>query len=245
MIDLAPRYTYRYWEMVAAEKKAGSVAFVVEDTMHPRGVYSGSRKLAEDAGLKVTMTEIVPPDTHEFGGLIARLKTAGSDIVYVSANIPLTISFMKQAREKGLTAKEFHCIHHSGVFKDALGKGAEGVVGQSYWSEGMGLYGEKEFLEILESSGIDVGSYPWAPAYMSALQMVLQAVEQAGSQKGESVMEALKRGTFKTLCGTNRVHETGYGQINTYPSQILDGKYEIIWPADKATAAHRFPGGGS
>jgi len=245
VIDLAPRYTYRYWEMVAAEKKAGSVAFVVEDTMHPRGVYGGSRKLAEDAGLKVTMAEVVPPDTHEFGGLITRLKSAGSDIVYVSANVPLTISFMKQARERGLTAKEFHCIHHSGVFKDALGSGAEGVVGQSYWSKGMGIFGEAAFLEILKTSGIDAGSYPWAPAYMSALQMVEQAVSQAGSTDGVAIMKALKEGTFQTLCGVNRVHETGYGLINTYPSQILNGKYEIIWPADKATAAHRYPGGGN
>lgn len=240
VIDLAPRYTYRYWEMVAAEKKARSVAFVVEDTMHPRGVYDGSRRLAEQAGLTVSMAEIVPPGTQEFGGLIARLKDAGSDIVYVSANIPLAISFMKQVREKGLPAGEFHCIHHSGVFRAALGRGAEGVVGQSYWTPGMGLAGEDAFLAIIEAGGIDADSYPWAPAYMSAFQMIEQALAAAGSTEPEAVMAALRGETFATLCGPNRVHESGYGQINTFPSQIQDGRYQIIWPPDKATAPHRW-----
>ena len=241
VIDLAPRYTYRYWEMIAAEKKARSVSFVVEDTMHPRGVYQGSRLLAETAGLTVSLAEIIPPETNEFGGLLSRLKDAGSDIVYVSANISLAIAFMKQAREKGLTAIEFHCIHHSGVFRSALGTGAEGVVGQSYWTPGMGFAGESDFIDILGRSGIDADSYPWAPAYMSAFQMIEQALRAAGSTEPAAVMEALKRETFHTLCGPNRVHASGYGRINTFPSQIINGRYEIVWPREKATAEHRYP----
>ena len=244
VIDLAPRYTYRYWAMIAAEKKAATVSFVVEDTMHPRGVYNGSRILAGQAGLDVDLAEIVPPDTREFGGLIARLKRAASDIVYVSANVPLTIAFMKQAREKGLAPREFHCIHHSGVFRRALAAGAEGVVGQGYWSPGMGLAGEAAFTDLLERSGIDADSYPWAPAYMCAFQMVVQALEAAGTRDREAVMAALKREPFETLCGVNRVHSTGHGQINTFPSQIIDSRYAIVWPPEKATAAHRFPAAG-
>ncbi len=244
VIDLAPRYTYRYWDMVKEEGKARSVAFVVEDTMHPRGVYKGSRDLAEKAGLEVRMAEIVPPDAHDFTGLIARLKKAGADIVYVSSNIPLAISFMKQAREKGLRAKEFHCIHHSGVFRRALGRRAEGVVGQSYWSAGMGLAGEKTFMKILKTAKIQADDYPWAPAYMCAFQIIKAVFERAGTMDKAHVMKALKAGTFRTLCGVDRFHETGYGEINTYPSQIQGGRYRIIWPPARATANHIYPSGG-
>ncbi len=243
VIDLAPRYTYRYWEMTGKENRARTVSFVVEDTMHPRGVYRGSRVLAEKAGLHVAMAEIVPPGVRDFSGLISRLKKARADIVYVSANLPLAVSFMKQAREKGLRAKEFHCIHHGGVFQKALGQGAEGVVGQSYWSPGMGAAGEADFLDLLKKSGISARDYPWAPAYMCAFQMIRAAYERAGTTDRPEVMKALKTGTFSTLCGINRVHETGYGAINTYPSQIINGRYEIIWPPDRATARHVYPSG--
>jgi hypothetical protein len=36
--------------------------------------------------------------------------------------------------------------------------------------------------------------------------------------------------------------ENGVGTINTYPSQIINGKYHIIWPSQIATAPHRYPG---
>jgi hypothetical protein len=31
------------------------------------------------------------------------------------------------------------------------------------------------------------------------------------------------------------------GTINTYPSQIQKGKYQIIWPPEVATAEHIYP----
>jgi branched-chain amino acid transport system substrate-binding protein len=241
VIDLAPRYTYRYWDMLAAEKQAGTVSFVVEDTMHPRGVYKGSKVLAEKAGLKVISTEIVPPDIKEFSGIISRLKRNNADIIYVSSNIPLAITFMKQAREKGLKANEFHCIHHSGIFRDALGPGSEGVVGQSYWTKGLGMVGEEDFLNLLKRSGMDPDKYPWAPAYMCAFQMVEEAVKRSGSIEKSTLMKALKAAPIPTLCGENSVHESGYGEINTYPSQISHGKYEIVWPGECATAKHVYP----
>ncbi|MFC1883392.1 amino acid ABC transporter substrate-binding protein [Thermodesulfobacteriota bacterium] len=241
VIDLAPRYTYRYWDMLAAEKRAGTVSFVVEDTMHPRGVYEGSKVLAQKAGLKVISAEIVPPDIQELGGIISRLREKNPDIIYVSSNIPLAISFMKQAREKGLKAREFHCIHHSGIFRDALGSGSEGVVGQSYWTEGMGMIGGETFLNLLKRSGIDPDKYPWAPAYMCAFQMVEEAVKRAGSIEKSAIMKAMKGAPILTLCGKNSVNEKGYGKINTYPSQILKGKYEIVWPREYATAKHVYP----
>ena len=53
VIDAAPRYTYRYWEMLRSEAKAKSVSFIIEDTLHPQGVFKGAKKLAEEAGIGV------------------------------------------------------------------------------------------------------------------------------------------------------------------------------------------------
>lgn len=241
VIDLGPRYTHRYWEMIKSEGKAKSVAFVVENTLHPLGVFEGSKKLAEEAGLKVVSSNIVPPKAHDFTPVITGLKKDNPDIVYVASNIPFAVNFMKQAREMKLNPKEYHCIHHSGVFREALGAAADYVVGQSYWVEGMKLGDTQLINKVLESAKISEPMYPWAPAYVAAFQIVQAAIEKAGTLDNKEVMTALKGLSLDTVLGAEKFHETGYGSINTYPSQIQGDKYVVIWPAEVATGKHVYP----
>ena len=241
VIDAASRYTYRYWEMVQAEGKAQSVGFVVEDTLHPVGVYKGSRQLAEKAGLKVLTGEVLPPDTGDFTPAILKLKKLNPDIVYVSSNIPFAVAFMKQARELRLSPREFHCIHHSGVFRQPLGAAADYVVGQSYWEPGMKYSDPERFLALLKEAKINLDDYPWSPAYMMAFEIAETALLQAGTLEAPILMKTLKNLRVTTLGGPVWFAENGVGTINTYPSQIQNGAYQIIWPADVATSKHIYP----
>jgi branched-chain amino acid transport system substrate-binding protein len=241
VIDLGPRYTYRYWEMIKAEGKAKTVSFVVEDTLHPLSVHDGAKKLAEDAGLKVLSSDTVPADTRDFTPLVTRLKALKPDLVFVSSNIPFGVNFMKQARELKLSPKEYHAIHHSGVFQKPLGATAEGVTGQSYWVEGMKLGDSKLIKELLEASDLTEPMYPWVPAYIAAFQIVEAAVEKAGTLEKGALMRTLKGLRIDTVCGQAFFHETGYGSINTYPSQIQNGRYVVIWPRSAATGNHVYP----
>ncbi|MEJ2656345.1 MAG: amino acid ABC transporter substrate-binding protein [Desulfobacterales bacterium] len=244
VIDAAPRYTHRYWDMIRAEGWAKTVAFVVEDTLHPQGVYRGAKKLAETAGLKEVALKVLPPDTHDFTAAIVKIQEKTPDIVFVSANVPFSIAFMRQARELGLNPKEFHVIHHGGVFKKGVGPGAEGVTGQSYWTRGMNYGNPDLFTEILEHSGINLDDFPWAPAYMMAFETATQAVERTGSLDNEELMATLKRLKIMTIGGVVSFAENGVGTINTYPSQIIGGQYHVVWPPDVAAAGHRYPGSG-
>ncbi len=241
VIDIGPRYTYRYWDMIKSEGKQKSVSFVVEDTIHPLGVFKGSKKLAEEAGLEVLSEVIASADALDFTPVITRIKNKNPDIVYVSSNIPFAINFMKQALEMNLAPREFHVIHHSGVFRDALGKGAENVVGQSYWVEGMKLGDARLIEDVLKRADISEPMYPWSPAYVAAFQIVEAAVETAGSLDNRILMDALKALNVDTVLGKASFHETGYGSLNTYPSQIQNGGYKIIHPPHVATGEHVYP----
>jgi branched-chain amino acid transport system substrate-binding protein len=244
VIDAAPRYTHRYWEMIKAEGWAKTVAFVVEDTLHPQGVYRGAKKLADSAGLKEVSLNLLPADTHDFTAAIVKIQKESPDIVFVSANVPFSIAFMRQARELALNPKEFHVIHHGGVFQKGLGTGAEGVVGQSYWTQGMNYGNPELFTEVMKRSGISLDDFPWAPAYMMAFETATQAIERAGSLDREKLLATLRHLKVMTIGGVVSFSENGVGTINTYPSQIIDGQYHIIWPPDVATARHEYPGSG-
>jgi len=242
VIDAAPRYTHRYWDMIKAEGWAKTVAFVVEDTLHPQGVYRGAKKLADSAGLKEVSLNVLPANTHDFTVAIMKIQNKSPDIVFVSANVPFSIAFMRQARELGLNPKEFHVIHHGGVFKNGLGVGSEGVVGQSYWTQGMNYGNPELFAEIMKHSGISLDDFPWAPAYMMAFETATQAIERAGNLDREKLMATLKHLKVMTVGGVVSFAENGVGTINTYPSQIIGGQYHIVWPPEVATARHQYPG---
>lgn len=241
LIDEAPRYTYRYWEMMRHEGLAKSVSFVVEDTLHPKGVHDGARLLAQGADLRVISSHVAPRDTVDFTAILLRLEKEDPDILFVSANIPFAVQFMTQARDRGLRPREFHVTHHGGPFRKALGKAAEGVTGQSYWARAMGGPGAERFLRLLDACAISLEDYPWAPAYMMALQVVENVLAKTPALRPDQLLETLKASRTETLGGTVWFKGNGVGSINTYPSQIQAGSYQVVWPPEVATARHLYP----
>ena len=82
ILDEAPRYTYRYWDMLLSEKKARTVSFLVEETLHPLSVYEGAKGMAEKAGIKILSSDIVPADTRDFTTLLSKLHRLDPDIIF-------------------------------------------------------------------------------------------------------------------------------------------------------------------
>jgi branched-chain amino acid transport system substrate-binding protein len=244
VIDAAPKYTYRYWEMLKSEGKARTVVFIVEDTLHPKGVHKGAKVLAEDAGLRILGNRIAPPDSRDFSSILGELRRQDPDIIFVSSNIPFAIQFMSQAREVGIAPREFHVIHHSGVFRKGLGPGAELITGQSYWTPGMRLGQHERFEGILSQSRVPLEDYPWAPAYMMAFEVVEAALAKAGTTNPKTLMETILKSKTETIGGMVSFQPNGVGSINTYPSQIIKGRYEVIWPHEKSTSRHIYPATG-
>jgi len=159
----------------------------------------------------------------------------------VSSNIPFAINFMKQAKEMKLNPKEYHCIHHSGIFRDALGSAANDIIGQSYWVEGMKLGDTQLINDVLKRAKISEPMYPWSPAYVAAFQILQAAIENAGTLDKKKVMDNLKKLKIETVLGEEVFAKTGYGSLNTYPSQIQGGVYKVIYPASVATGKYVYP----
>jgi len=242
IIDEAPRYTYRYWEMIKAEARARTAAFVVEDSLHPRAVADGAATLATQAGLKVVSSHIGAADNRDFAPIVVALKQQDPDIVLVAANIPFAVQFVAQAKELGLSPRQFHVIHHGGVFRRALGTAAEAITGQSYWTKGMTRGQHRRFEALLAAAAIDVEDYPWSPAYMMAFEAIEAALAAAKTGLPEDVMASLKALDADTIGGTVRFAPNGVGTINTFPSQIQNGRYQIVWPPEVATGRHVYHG---
>ena len=82
VIDDGPKWSFHYFDLLAQEGKAKTIAFVIEDTPHPKEVGSGSIPKAKEIGLKVVVEEYFPVATQDFTPIIAKIKAADPDIVY-------------------------------------------------------------------------------------------------------------------------------------------------------------------
>ncbi len=76
---------------------------------------------------------------------------------------------------------------------------------------------------------------------MMAFEIAEEALTKAGTLEPEVLMKTLKDLRITTLGGPVWFAENGVGTINTYPSQIQHGTYQIIWPPEVATAKHIYP----
>ena len=239
-----PLWSERYFDMLKATGKAKTIAFVTEDTPHPKDVTDGCRQYAQKAGLEIVLDQAVPKAATDFTPVITQIKAKNPDIVYIAAFPPLAIAFMKQAKELDLNPREFHAIHHGGALRKALGKDAEFVTGENFWLPGMKFGPYQMFEEALRRANFSVLDYPWTVHVVNGLVAIQQAVESADSLKSADLRAALGRVRFESLTGTMFFHETGYGTNQPFPTQIIEGKYQLIWPDDPhypAKPKHVYP----
>ena len=70
----------------------------------------------------------------------------------------------------------------------------------------------------------------------------MNAIEAAGSTETEAVREALLNMEITTFFGDIAFDETGKNVAHAMAAgQVIDGKFQIIWPAEVAVEEFVFP----
>ena len=268
VLDDGSKWSDHYFDMLKSEGKAKTIAFVIEDTPHPREVGFGAIPKSKEIGLRVVVEEYFRLTTQDFTPIIAKIKAADPDIVYVAAYAPSAIPFYRQAIEQGVNPREFHFIHHGAGFREGVGaKNANLVVGENYWMPGLkGGPNVAEFDELLWRTGIKGEDFPWAAIYFFGFEALRAALEQAGTLDREKVLTALRNLDIQTISGRLRFYKKGenrnpnaawQGTLNPFPTQIQEsihaaslaglafGQYVTLWPPQFATGKHTYPRPGS
>jgi branched-chain amino acid transport system substrate-binding protein len=243
VIDDGPKWSNHYFDLLQAEGQARTIGFVIQDTLHAKEVGSGAVPRAQAIGLEVLAEETVQANSTDFTAVIAKLKTANPDIVYVSAFPPFAIGFYKQALELDLQPREYHIIHHGAAFRNAVGEAsANYVTGENYWMPGITYGHPGVFEDLLKRTGIRIEDFPWASIHMFAFEAIQAALERADALGPEALLAALKGLQITTIGGPLSFDaKTGQGTLNPFPTQIQRGQYVTLWPKAIATGSHSYP----
>lgn len=224
-----------------------NVAITFNEDLH--GVEYSNRALSE---FKLKGIEVVSSKSHALGvqdlsPILKAAKAANVDAFccfsYPGENILVT----KQAIELGFNPKAFFCSVGPFAlwFRDIFGANAiEGLMGGGAWNPKSSPAAKDLYDRIIARFG-EKGIDMWGNLYYyGSLQFFQKAIEKAGTLDQKKIRDIIATEKFETALGLtwydkdqNLAEECHPGEIG----QWINGEWEVILPANKATAKPIFP----
>ena len=202
---------------------------------------SPSVKLCDKMGYKVLLNEGYEHGGIDFKPVLIQVKQANPDIVYMISYIMDASLLMKQAKELKLTPRMFiggAAGFTLPEFKENAGVASEDVISATLWHQVLPFPGAMEFYEKFKEKFDKSVDYHGAEAY-AACYVIADALKRTKSLKAEDIKAALAATDMMTVFGPVKFTTWGkmknQNKVATYVVQWLNGKLELVWPADMAT----------
>ena len=245
----AKGYTNGLEDFFLNKIKPKSMAIVYENS--PFGTSGAMRMMwfcrANDIDLRAIEPyhkERLRPDY--FRRIVDRLKQDPPDVIHMVSYLKDGALLVKNIREAkinsllsggagGFTSQKFIA---------ATGPDADYVLTATLWTPQLQYPGTREYYDQYTKKYGSAPDYHGAEAY-SALLVAADALKRADSNRPESIRAALDKTDIMTPFGP--VKFTSYENFerqNSSPTQVLqiiNGKFECIWPQELATAAFAAP----
>lgn len=213
------------------------------------------------AGLQVATQlgfKIVFQDTYPLGATEAQLQTEmlklkqnHVDVVYGLPIPPDAINMIKAAHDVGYVPKAWGLTRGTAVypFGGVLGNMSNYVTASFDWSPSVkytwkfnnATFTTNELVANLTKAGIQP---ILAGMYWAEVQLIAQAIENAGSLSDTAIQQAMNNMNISTPIGQVAflpTHWDAYTAQNMLLFQWLNGTLEIIYPPSQKTSAGVFP----
>ncbi len=228
---------------IAKQEGLTKVAILTEDGAFALDVVAGARRFAEEAGMEIVHYEEYGRDVTDLSAAISKAKAAGAEVLLGGTYGPDSELIIRQSKELGFEPRMFAFTVGPALpdFADNLGEDAELVFGATQWEPSVKAPGVDEFVTAYQDSyGYDPG-YHAAGGY-GACQLLMEAVEEAGSLDQAAIRDALQELETITTFGAYAVDATGAQSAKPmYLIQWQEGKRVIVWPFDVAEAEYKLP----
>jgi branched-chain amino acid transport system substrate-binding protein len=234
--------TFELLNSIPEEQRPTRIGILQEQT--DWGIEFGGlwRDGAEENGYEVVAYEEYAPGTQDFTDAILTLQQADAQVVLALPNPPDGITLMTQMAELGFTP-EFSLIIRAPdapTWIGSLGAVGDYVMFSPGWHHSMDYPGVDE----LNEAHIELMGRPSdpivGPSY-ALIQILANAIEQAGTLDREAVRDAIAATDLDTVIGHTTFREDGTGVVTPAILQYQEGRVQLVWPAEFATADLVFP----
>jgi branched-chain amino acid transport system substrate-binding protein len=180
----------------------------------------------------------------DFSSLIINAKRAGADALFTIPAPQQGVRLIKQMKEIDWCPKLAFISRASAdnSWPKNLGKDGDYISFTGGWDYHLKLPGVEKFNEDYKKAYGDVPETPAGTAY-ACVQILADALRRAGTLEKVKVREAVASTNMMTIMGPmkfkpNGVGEGKYLQVVT---QWQNGKKELVWPTDQASAPLAYP----
>jgi branched-chain amino acid transport system substrate-binding protein len=236
------RTPFLVWESLPKEQRPQRPALLMEDTQDGRGIGNTLKRFAQKYGYAFAVDEYYAPGAKSLLSQIMKIKAAKTDALLWFGGFYDGITFVRQMKEQDLTLPYVHGWKGfwPREFQESLGKDANYIIHDGFWSDKFGAPGAKELQERFEKEfGRD--SVTIGLSYANP-QILAMAIEKAGSFKSEKVRDAVFGGEFKgTMMGDVRYSEKGLSFKPLIAMQWWNGERMPVYPPAPSLWTLRLP----
>ena len=227
---------------IPAAERPKTVAIFQEKTDWGSEMAAAWVEAGRTAGYQVVVQGEYAPGAKDFSDLVLKAKAANADAVFALPTPPDGMTMVKQMKELGYTPKLTLFIRAPDppIWSKNLGKDGDYVMLAPGWHNAVKAPGVKELNEA-HVKKIGRPADPIAgPAY-ACIQIAAAAVARAGSLDREKVRDAIAATDMTTVIGPVKFRPDGTGVVQSVFLQWLNGKQELVWPKESATAPLAYP----
>jgi branched-chain amino acid transport system substrate-binding protein len=225
--------------------QVGKIGLAYENSLFGQGAAGAEKKFAAAAGRQISVDIPYPKETADATSEVLKLKAAGVNTVMMTSYIADAILYQKAFKELKYSPAAIigmEAGHVAPDFVKNLGPDAEYVMTSATWSAD--LIDKKPIVrkvnEVFKQKyGADMSGY--VPHSFTALMVVADAVNRAGSTEPEKIRAALKATDYPGSAVVMpwegvRFDDSNQNMYGTnVVLQIQGGKYWTVWPFEVAS----------
>ncbi|MFZ6767890.1 ABC transporter substrate-binding protein [Undibacterium sp. Di26W] len=245
--DLFVHNFFEFFKELEAKKgiKVKQLATFNENTLWGNETTKLETKLAAEKGYNLVKTIVYPAKSTQLTSEVQQLKSSNPQVVMQSSYLGDAIMAMKTYKELGFSP-DMILANNAGFtdteFRRTLGKDADFVITREVWSPDLAKNNPliKQVNDLFNSKyKIDFTGN--SSRTFTGLMTLVDAINRAGSTEPEAIRKALTETNIpanKLIMPWKGIKFDEHGQ-NVLGSgilvQIIDGKYNTVWPFDLAT----------
>jgi branched-chain amino acid transport system substrate-binding protein len=211
-------------------------ALFMEDSFDGKTMGDIWADIGEKYGYKMVFREPMGMGAKDFTPQVLKAKKADIDAILCMSNAPETVTLVRQLKENKVNIKWFQGFKGtwSNEFWKALGRDAEGILLDGFWSMDYDFPGAKELGERYYK---DFKEYSTSVGYYYATTHVLfQAIEKAGTLDDLKVRKAVMENEYMSTNGPVKYNEQGIASFPLGNLQWRSGRQVLLYPLERATA---------
>ena len=227
---------------IPAADRPKTAAIFQEKTDWGREMATAWLEGAKTAGYDVTVQGEYAPGAKDFSDLILKAKAASVDAVFALPTPPDGMTLVKQMKELGYSPKMAMFIRAPDppVWSKNLGKDGDYVMLAPGWHYGVKAPGVKELNDAHVKKVGRPADPITGPAY-AAVQILSAAVTRANALDRDKIRDAVAATDMATVVGPVKFRPDGTGIVQSVFVQWINGKQELVWPKESATAPLAYP----